>query len=169
MQVAFQANHDIDITKETAPSLDIMRDLIQEVIVQPGTFWAHYMTSNIPVSVNSLVLPSEKKILRPIVNIFRGTRANNLPILKHIVSSSIKKTLKIQIRVEDFFSSTASQNELFYLTLFGFNQVMSDLETKNAIRMILLTGSLGGMSYLSFNNGFLFPTFPIWEFPAQLS
>ena len=36
---------------------------------------------------------------------------------------------------------------------------MSDLETKNAIRLILLTASLGGMSYLSFNNGLLLSYF----------
>ncbi|MBC8257729.1 MAG: MFS transporter [SAR324 cluster bacterium] len=36
---------------------------------------------------------------------------------------------------------------------------MSDSETKYAIRMILLTASLGGMSFLSFNNGLLLSYF----------
>jgi len=43
---------------------------------------------------------------------------------------------------------------------------MSDLETKNAIRMILLTASLGGMSYLSFNNGLLLSYFSHLGIPS---
>jgi MFS family permease len=43
---------------------------------------------------------------------------------------------------------------------------MSDLETKNAIRMILLTASLGGMSYLSFNNGILLSYFSHLGIPS---
>jgi len=39
---------DIDITKETAPSLDIMCDLIQEVIVPTWDSIAYYMRSNYP-------------------------------------------------------------------------------------------------------------------------
>ncbi len=39
---------DIDITKETSPSLDIMRDLIQEVIFPTWNYIAYYMTSNYP-------------------------------------------------------------------------------------------------------------------------
>ena len=43
---------------------------------------------------------------------------------------------------------------------------MSDLETKKAIRMILLTASLGGMSYLSFNNGLLLSYFSHLGIPS---
>jgi len=43
---------------------------------------------------------------------------------------------------------------------------MSDSETKNAIRMILLTASLGGMSYLSFNNGLLLSYFSHLGIPS---
>jgi len=39
---------DIDITKEAAPSLDIMRDLIQEVIAPTWNIVAYYMRSNYP-------------------------------------------------------------------------------------------------------------------------
>ena len=39
---------DKDITKETAPSLDIMRDLIQEVIFPTWNYISYYMTSNYP-------------------------------------------------------------------------------------------------------------------------
>ena len=39
---------DKDITKETSPSLDIMRDLIQEVIFPTWNSVAYYMTSNYP-------------------------------------------------------------------------------------------------------------------------
>ncbi len=39
---------DKDITKETSPSLDIMRDLIQEVIFPTWNYIAYYMTSNYP-------------------------------------------------------------------------------------------------------------------------
>ena len=44
----FRQITDIDITKETAPSLDIMRDLIQEVIAPTWNIVAYYMTSNYP-------------------------------------------------------------------------------------------------------------------------
>ena len=43
---------------------------------------------------------------------------------------------------------------------------MSDSKTKNAIRMILLTASLGGMSYLSFNNGLLLSYFSHLGIPS---
>ncbi len=46
---------------------------------------------------------------------------------------------------------------------------MTDSETKHAIRMILITTSLGGMSYLSFNNGLLLAYFSILGILAQLS
>ena len=39
---------DFDITKETAPSLDIMRDLIQEVILPTWNSIAYYMKQNYP-------------------------------------------------------------------------------------------------------------------------
>ena len=42
------------------------------------------------------------------------------PISLFLIGESKRvKWMKIQIRVEGFFSSTALQNELFYLTLFG--------------------------------------------------
>ena len=44
----FRQITDIDITKETSPSLDIMRDLIQEVIAPTWNILAYYMTSNYP-------------------------------------------------------------------------------------------------------------------------
>ena len=43
---------------------------------------------------------------------------------------------------------------------------MTDSGTKNAIRMILLTASLGGMSYLSFNNGLLLAYFSHLGIPS---
>jgi len=43
---------------------------------------------------------------------------------------------------------------------------MNDLETKKAIRMILITTSLGGMSYLSFNNGLLLAYFSYLGIPS---
>jgi len=43
---------------------------------------------------------------------------------------------------------------------------MSDTETKAAIRMILLTASLGGMSYLSFTNGLLLAYFSHLGIPS---
>ena len=39
---------DIDITRETAPSLDIMRDLILEVVLPTWNSIAFYMKSNYP-------------------------------------------------------------------------------------------------------------------------
>ena len=44
----FKQITDIDITKETAPSLDIMRDLIIEVIAPTWNIVSYYMTSNYP-------------------------------------------------------------------------------------------------------------------------
>ena len=44
----FKQITDIDITKETAPSLDIMRDLIQEVIAPTWNIVSYYMNSNYP-------------------------------------------------------------------------------------------------------------------------
>ena len=43
---------------------------------------------------------------------------------------------------------------------------MNDLETKKAIRMIFITTSLGGMSYLSFNNGLLLAYFSYLGIPS---
>ena len=43
---------------------------------------------------------------------------------------------------------------------------MTDSETKHAIRMILITTSLGGMSYLSFNNGLLLAYFSYLGIPS---
>jgi len=43
---------------------------------------------------------------------------------------------------------------------------MTDSETKYAIRMILITASLGGMSYLSFNNGLLVAYFSYLGIPS---
>lgn len=44
---------------------------------------------------------------------------------------------------------------------------MTDSETKHAIRMILITTSLGGMSYLSFNNGLLLAYFSFLGIPSS--
>ena len=43
---------------------------------------------------------------------------------------------------------------------------MTDSETKYAIRMILISTSLGGMSYLSFNNGLLLAYFSYLGIPS---
>ncbi len=43
---------------------------------------------------------------------------------------------------------------------------MTDSETKHAIRMILIFTSLGGMSYLSFNNGLLLAYFSFLGIPS---
>ena len=44
---------------------------------------------------------------------------------------------------------------------------MTDSETKYAIRMILITTSLGGMSFLSFNNGLLLAYFSFLGIPSS--
>ncbi|MBS1255421.1 MAG: hypothetical protein MAG581_01222 [Deltaproteobacteria bacterium] len=43
---------------------------------------------------------------------------------------------------------------------------MTDAQTKHATRMILLTASLGGISYLSFNNGLLLAYFSYLKVPS---
>ena len=43
---------------------------------------------------------------------------------------------------------------------------MTEVETKKAMRMIVLTASIGGMSYLSFNNGLLLAYFSYLNVPS---
>ena len=43
---------------------------------------------------------------------------------------------------------------------------MTEVETKKAMRMILLTASLGGLSYLSINNGLLLAYFSYLNVPS---
>ena len=91
----FRQITDIDITKETSPSLDIMRDLIQEVILPTWNTVAYYMTSNFPRFSRFLVLFFAKKLHKPTANTFQAVpAANSLPTSKHTVSSSIKKLSK---------------------------------------------------------------------------
>ena len=52
--------------------------------------------------------------------------------------------------------------EVTYINNFTLNTFLNDMtdaETKKAMRMIVLTASLGGLSYLSFNNGLLLAYF----------
>jgi len=53
---------DLDITKEAAPSLDIMRDLIQEVIAPTWNIVAYYMRSNYPRFTRMFSFAFRKKI-----------------------------------------------------------------------------------------------------------
>ena len=53
---------DIDITKETAPSLDIMRDLIEEVIVPTWDSISYYMRKNYPLFSKIFSFVFRKKI-----------------------------------------------------------------------------------------------------------
>ena len=53
---------DIDITNETAPSLDIMRDLILEVILPTWNIVAYYMRSNYPRFTRIFSFTFRKKI-----------------------------------------------------------------------------------------------------------
>lgn len=53
---------DIDITNETAPSLDIMRDLILEVILPSWNIVAYYMRSNYPRFTRIFSFTFRKKI-----------------------------------------------------------------------------------------------------------
>ena len=53
---------DLDITKEAAPSLDIMRDLIQEVIAPTWNIVAYYMRSNYPRFTKMFSFAFRKKI-----------------------------------------------------------------------------------------------------------
>ena len=43
---------------------------------------------------------------------------------------------------------------------------MTEKETKKAMRMILLTASLGGLAFLSFNNGLLLAYFSYLNIPS---
>ena len=43
---------------------------------------------------------------------------------------------------------------------------MTEAETKKAMRMIVLTASLGGLSYLSINNGLLLAYFSYLNVPS---
>ena len=43
---------------------------------------------------------------------------------------------------------------------------MTEVETKKAMRLIVLTASIGGMSYLSFNNGLLIAYFSYLNIPS---
>ena len=43
---------------------------------------------------------------------------------------------------------------------------MTEAETKKAMRMIVLTASFGGLSYLSFNNGLLLAYFSYLNVPS---
>jgi MFS family permease len=47
-----------------------------------------------------------------------------------------------------------------------YKKIMSDTESKYAIRMILITSSLGGISFLSFNNGLLVAYFSYLGIPS---
>ena len=80
---------DQDLTKETAPSLDIMRDLIQEVIRPSQNAVAYYMGSNCPKFQLASVTRSGRKSTKPIgntwveipaANNFFGSRLSPFPI-----------------------------------------------------------------------------------------
>ena len=58
----FTVLKDEDLTKETAPSLDIMRDLIQEVVKPTWEAVAYYMTSNYPRFSKLFARVFQKKI-----------------------------------------------------------------------------------------------------------
>ncbi|GIT03648.1 MAG: hypothetical protein CM1200mP28_09070 [Deltaproteobacteria bacterium] len=83
---------DKDITKETSPSLDIMRDIIQEIIFPTWNSVAYYMTSNYPKFHGCSVSFSAKKLRNPTANTSQEAQvANSLPILRHTVCSCIKR------------------------------------------------------------------------------
>ena len=63
---------DKDITKETSPSLDIMRDLIQEVIFPTWNSVAYYMTSNYPKISRLFSFVFRKKIAQAHRKYFSG-------------------------------------------------------------------------------------------------
>ena len=63
---------DKDITKETSPSLDIMRDLIQEVIFPTWNSVAYYMSSNFPKISWLFSLVFRKKIAQAHRKYFSG-------------------------------------------------------------------------------------------------
>ena len=63
---------DKDITKETAPSLDIMRDLIQEVIFPTWNYISYYMTSNYPKFSKLFSFVFHKKIAQAHRKYFSG-------------------------------------------------------------------------------------------------
>ena len=68
----FRQITDIDITKETSPSLDIMRDLIQEVILPTWNTVAYYMTSNFPRFSRFFSFVLRKKIAQAHRKYFSG-------------------------------------------------------------------------------------------------
>ncbi len=68
----FRQITDIDITKETSPSLDIMRDLIQEVILPTWNTVAYYMTSNFPRFSRFFSFAFRKKIAQAHRKYFSG-------------------------------------------------------------------------------------------------
>ncbi len=63
---------DKDITRETSPSLDIMRDLIQEVIFPTWNIMAYYMTSNYPRFSRLFSFVFRKKIAQAHRKYFSG-------------------------------------------------------------------------------------------------
>tara|TARA_B100001540_G_scaffold270351_1_gene253495 strand:- start:520 stop:807 length:288 start_codon:yes stop_codon:yes gene_type:complete len=63
---------DKDITKETAPSLDIMRDLIQEVIFPTWNYISYYMASNYPKFSKLFSFVFHKKIAQAHRKYFSG-------------------------------------------------------------------------------------------------
>jgi len=55
---------------------------------------------------------------------------------------------------------------VFHHASLNLKKIMTDSQTKYAIRMILITTSLGGMSFLSFNNGLLLAYFSYLGIPS---